>query len=210
MIHIILMLSGFIAAGQNIELDSMRTVLDGMNNDTARVNILIEMADECRYNFPEDVKLFNDQALQLAQASDYSLGEGLASKGLGKYHYDIGQYDSAMYYYNRAEMIFRGMDDKKELSNVMADYCYVCVAQGEYNKALEAGLSSLQLAGEIGDQEELQRASAFLGFTYHSAGNKDEALQYLSNAVDIARERGDIEGTATILRDIAIVYDDDK
>ena len=207
---ILLLFTGIVSTGQNNELDSLRLVLGEMESDSSRMQILIEMANECRYYYPEDLRRYNQQALQLAEKNDYSLGEGLALKGMGKYFYDMGQYDSADYYYNRAELVFRGMDDKKELLNILADYCYVCVAQGEYNKALDAGLSALQMAEEIGNEPELQNANAFLGFTYHSSGDKEEALKYLFTGLEIAQNRNDIKGVATIKRDIAIVYDDYK
>ncbi len=204
----ILILGNLFAYSQSIKLDSLKSVLGSANNDSLKIQMLLEMANECRYYAPDDLRRFNRQALLLSEKTNFSLGEGLALKGLGKYFYDLGKYDSAMYYYTEAELRFREIGDKKELSNIKADFCYVCVAKGEYNKALDAGLSALQLAEETGDKEVLQNAYAFIGFTYFSSGNTENALEYLMNGLEIAEQRNDTKGIAFLKRDMAITYDE--
>jgi len=137
-------------------------------DDTTRVQELINLANECRYYYPESQAGYAREALEISKKTNYSLGEGLALKGLGKYFFEQGNYDSSLYYYTKAKLVFSNLGNNKELSNVIGDYCFLCINKGEYNKALEAGLTAMQIAQEMKDEEELQYTYAHLGYTYYS------------------------------------------
>ncbi|HEY9113938.1 MAG TPA: histidine kinase dimerization/phospho-acceptor domain-containing protein, partial [Bacteroidales bacterium] len=175
------------------------------NDDTTRVQELINLANECRYYFPESQAGYAREALEISQKTNYSLGEGLALKGLGKYFFEQGNYDSSYYYYTKAKLVFSNLGNNKELSNVIGDYCFLCINKGEYNKALEAGLTVLQIAQEMKDEEELQYTYAYLGYTYYSLKNYDEAKYYLNLGLKLAENNSDNKAIARILTYMALV-----
>lgn len=178
-----------------------------IEDDSVRVQVLIDLAKECRYNDPEDLKRYNQEALKLSEKNEYTLGEGLALKGMGSYYFDRAEYDSAIYYFNRAELIFGNLGDNSELTDVIGSYCFLCVAQGEYNKAFEASLRALEIAEESKDEYNIEKAFTFIGFIYYSIGKQEEALVYYEQANKIAIKRNDLESLSSIKSKMAMVYD---
>lgn len=174
-------------------------------DDTARVQELINLANECRYYFPESQAGYTREALEISKKTKYSLGEGLALKGLGKYFFEQGNYDSSLCYYTKAKIVFSRLGNNKELSNVIGDYCFLCINKGEYNNALEAGLTALQIAQEMKDEVELQYTYANLGYIYYSLKNNQEANYYLNMGLELAKKNNDNKGIARILTYMALV-----
>lgn len=178
------------------------------NNDTARVRELIDLANECRYYFPESQAGYTREALEISKKTKYSLGEGLALKGLGNYFFEQGNYDSSFYYYTEAKSIFQKLGNNKELTNLIGDYCFLCINKGEYIKALEAGLTAFQIAEEMQDEEMLEYTSAYLGYTYYSMKNNEEAFAYLKAGLKLAKKRNDTNRIARFLYYLALVEED--
>lgn len=189
------------------ELDRLYYNYQTEFDDTSRVQELIDLANECRYYFPESQEGFVREALQISKETNYSLGEALALKALGNYFFELGNYDSSYKYYTQSKSILSSLGNKKELSNVFGDYCYLCINKGEYNKALEAGLTALQIAGQSKDIEQLQLTYSYLGYTYFSIKNMEEAAYYLNLGLDIANTRNDLKGKARILSYLALVFE---
>ena len=192
---------------QNEGLDKIRTDIASETEDSIRIQMMIELANECRYYFPEDIVKYNEEAFILSEEVNYSLGSGLALKGLGNYYADKGNYDSAMQYYMKAELVFKKLGNKKQLANVIGSYCHICIAQGEYNKALEAGFSALHLAEESKDTSEIQNASEFIGYTYYVIGDVEQSFIYLEKALGFAETTNDLQSLASIYSELAMVYE---
>ena len=197
----------FIGNSQNEGLDKIRADIASETEDSIRIQMMIELANECRYYFPEDIVRYNEEAFILSEEANYSLGSGLALKGLGNYYADKGNYDSAMQYYMKAELVFKKLGNKKQLANVIGSYCHICIAQGEYNKALEAGFSALHLAEESKDTSEIQNASEFIGYTYYVIGDVEQSFIYLEKAVGFAETTNDLQSLASIYSELAMVYE---
>ena len=181
------------------------------DSDSSKVNALIELANECRYYQPDDLIRINKQALDLSKKTDYQYGEALALKGIANYYYDNAQYDSALFYLEKAERIFVGLDEKEELMDIFGMYCYLCVAQGEYNKAIESGLRALKSADDIGGREGVLNANSFIGYVYFSIGDLDESLEHYFAALAIAMEEPENNAKiASLKSDIARIYGEMK
>ena len=185
----------------------MRAAIKSETDDSLRIQMMIELANECRYYYPEEIIKYNEEALILSEAANYSLGSGLALKGMGNYFADKGEYDSAMHCFLKAELVFKKLGNKKQLASIIGGYCHICIAQGEYNKALEAGFSALHLAEESKDTAEIQNASEFIGYTYHFIGDSKQSLIYLGKALRLAETTNDLQNMASIYGEMAMVYE---
>jgi signal transduction histidine kinase/ActR/RegA family two-component response regulator len=178
------------------------------DSDTSRINTLIELANECRFYYPDDLMRYNKEALDLSQKTEYQYGEALALKGIADYYYHNSRYDSAMIYLEKAELIFKKLEKTEELMDIIGMYCYMCVAQGEYNKALESGLRALRSADDLGGHHELLDANSFLGYVYCSIGDYEKSLEHYFAALAMAIEEKDNNAQiASLKSELARVYE---
>jgi len=83
-ITLVLALVGYFALSQNLKLDSLKTVLSThIKDDTLKVNALNRLSQEyIPYKIPE-VKLYAEEALELAQRINYPAGEAESNRLLG-------------------------------------------------------------------------------------------------------------------------------
>ena len=114
LVTILIFSLNLVGSSQNEGLDKIRADIATETEDSIRIQMMIELANECRYYFPEDIVRYNEEAFILSEEANYSLGSGLALKGLGNYYADKGNYDSAMRYYMKAELVFKKLGNKKQ------------------------------------------------------------------------------------------------
>lgn len=192
---------------QTGRINQLNVELNSADSDSTRIFILVELANECRFVFPEDARKHLDKAFDLSKKTKNYIGEGFALKGLGNYFLDIGIYDSALYYYSKSGKIFEEIGDKKSLSEIMGSTCFICVAKGELNKALDSGHQSLKIALESGDSKEIQKANGFIGYVYRLIGDADAAKEHLLRGIEIADQNNDLQSKAALLSELARVYE---
>jgi len=188
---------------QSDRINQLRFDLNTRIDDSLKVVLLIDLANECRYYYPEETKRYFNQALTIAKENRYEIGSGKALKGLGNYFLDLGIYDSAQYYFDESEKIFSRLGFKKELSEIMGGNCYICIARGEYNQALESGHKSLELAMESDKPKEIVNSYRFIGYVYLLIGNFESAETYLEQGIEIARNNNYKRAEADLLSELA-------
>jgi len=188
---------------QSDRINQLRFDLNTRIDDSLKVVLLIDLANECRYYYPEETKRYFNQALTIAKENRYEIGSGKALKGLGNYFLDLGIYDSAQYYFDESEKIFSRLGFKKELSEIMGGNCYICIARGEYNRALESGHKSLELAMESDKPKEIVNSYRFIGYVYLQIGNFESTETYLEQGIEIARNNNYQRAEADLLSELA-------
>jgi tetratricopeptide (TPR) repeat protein len=119
--------------------------------------------------------------LALARESEDRRGESLALGRLGNPHYNLGEVNVAINYYNEARDIARDIDDKNEwkwINNLGAAY----YNKGEIRKAIEYYKQALTIARKIKDRRGE-------GFAFGNLGNAvGMAIKCYEKAFDIARD----------------------
>src|ERR1035437_5269455 len=80
------------------------------------------------------------------------------------------------------------------------------VNKGNYPKALEYYLQSLQINEEIGYKRGIGNCYNNIGAAYHNQSNYPKALEYNLKSLKIKQETGDKKGVGTCYNNIGFVY----
>jgi two-component system NtrC family sensor kinase len=172
--------------------DSLRAELRSHTRpDTARNNLLNNLALALRNNDPEESSALFRAARQLGQELGYAAGEAEASLGLGFYYRHRSEYGTAEAYSEQARQGFEQAGDRMGQTRSLYNLSCIYSEQGLYNKSLQANLRGLALA----EAERNLKWQAFLntqlGISSTYLGEYATAMRYLSQGLRMAKESND-------------------
>ena len=95
---ILILGSGIIA--QNSYIDSLTTIATKSNNDTSKVDALINLAAKLMHSEPDKADQYATEALSVSKNINYKKGEANANAKLGNIAYVKADFDKALEYFN--------------------------------------------------------------------------------------------------------------
>lgn len=189
-------------------IDSMKRQLPRVVQDTARVNLLLRIANNYATVNPDSGATYCTAALKAARAAGYSKGVASAYNVLGICEIIRSNYKAAINYWNTALPIFKEQNDKQGILKVIGNLGGVYQYQGDYPSALQHYFEALKYAEELGDLRSVAINSGNIGTAYEELGAYGKALDYYKKAERMCREQGMHAFHATYLGNIGIVYRD--
>jgi tetratricopeptide (TPR) repeat protein len=151
------------------------------------------------------------QALQCAQEA-YKRGDrdpilkAAILDQIGLIHFYMGDYRTALQYYQQALEIFRAHDRLKETAHVWNDCANALVKLGDYRQALEYYEMSLNLYRELQEHKKSSAVLNNMGATRRYLGEYQQALSHLEQACAIDKTTGDRLGLGFSLCNLAQTY----
>lgn len=193
-------------AGDKIT-DSLKAVLKKSKEDTSKVNTLIALSKAYVNSSPEDALLYGTQAKDLAQQLKFVSGEAYALKYIGIYYYNIAKNVETLDNWLKSLNLFRSINDKLGISNMLNNIGSLYYNQADDAKALEYYLQSLQISEELGDKLRIATALQNIGNNYlRKKATQPKALQYLLRALPLSEELKNHDAMVTINTNLGEVY----
>ncbi|MEO1260460.1 MAG: tetratricopeptide repeat protein [Bacteroidota bacterium] len=122
---------------------------------------------------------------------------------IGRLYHMKGQLDSAKFYYEIALPFARQHKSKGAIFNNLGA---LMRGKGNYEKAQEYYISSLQSFMEIDDKESIRRAYYNLGILNASVGNYDKALDFYLKNLAATKDLGDSVSIANAYKGLGDIY----
>ena len=159
----------------------------------------------------DSLMLFAREAYQLSQSTGNTAQEAEAARIIGVGHYALSELDSALFYYLEAERLFllanvKGLGLARNYNNLAVIYDI----RGDYERALEYYLKSLELNTALIDDRGIAFNLINIGLTQYNMGRLSQALDNLMEALRINQQRKDNNGIALALYNIAVIYNEFK
>ena len=151
----------------------------------------------------------------LAQSVGSAKQKAIAEMNLGYYYGFNAKYDSSQVYYLKAIEHFESLGEDYLLAKTYREFSTVlATGYGDFEKASELVIQSIQLLEPIGDSLEIMSSYFNLAYTYSLAGQKDEALEILSRVETFALTISDSTLLFQVYRNKGSIYydlyEDDK
>lgn len=198
------------------KVDSFKTLLKTVKEDTSRVKYLNDLAQELMYNNPDTSIILGKQALTIAKNLSTSQIQILANSGknsmastlgnLGIYYYFKGDYSTSIDHYLKALKIEEELKNKSGMARHLGNLGIVYEDQGDYSKALEYYLKALKIGEELVDKKRIAIQLSNIGVIYVHQTDYPKALEYYFKALKVENELGNKNGNAYTLGHIAGVY----
>lgn len=173
--------------------------------DTSRIAALIGLSRKFQYTNINKSREFAENALKIAEGTDFKKQKILAYQNIGALHAISGDYSTALRYDNLAlQNSLEGRDSANlsiNYNNVANDYYDL----GEYDEAYFYFTQSYRVAKLIDDSLRMAIALHNVGRVFKELGQYDRALEHLNLSLDMSREIEDIEGVPYSLDEIGDV-----
>jgi len=193
-----------------VSIDSSRVEVRKLPDDSIKVEKLSEIAYKyLRFQVDTAYNLAKD-ALSLSNKLNYTSGIANASKQLGLVFKYKTEYDSALYYYNKALKIYIDLKQEKELAILFNRMANVYKRNGHFEKSLESFQKALSISLSNKDTSLISAIYNNIGVLYQDMRLYDKALEYHLLNLSIKEQHGTTEYIATVLMNIGLIYSDKK
>ena len=176
-------------------------------SDTAKVNLLIEIAEE--YGFldeHEKAKSSFLEAIRLAESINFMEGIIYSLNSLGCQNLWRGNFSSALKNHERALELAEKIKDKRRIANSLNFISVVYRKKDDYLKSLDFSLRSLKLFEEMDNKEGMAMAYTSTGHIYLRMENYLPSLSYHLKALKIYENIEDKKNVSISLGNIGRIY----
>ncbi len=184
--------------------------------DTLRVKELIDLCDSIEFAEPHRALALYKEAYELSTNQDYHWGAFKATLFSGYIQANLGQYDSAHFYYDRADLLCAQSGDEVDQANVHLNRANTFMFEGDLDKSLEYHYSGIKLFEDRGDSSRLIGAYANAAAVFGDMDDYDKEIEYLekslsvtptNNWLDLSLTYGDIGATYLQKADYELAYE---
>ncbi len=188
-------------------IDSLKELLPSSSGES-KIDLLNSLASEYSSKEAEVSMDYTKHAYELAKAISYPKGEGLALLNHGRLYYLREEYIKSVGYYERAERIFKNIEDE---ANTAETYNYIgiaYIAMQNYERALNYYLLSMDIWKEINDENGIAKCNYNIGLIYQKLDKDKESISYFDKASEIFSKLNDNVNTNRMNYKIGQIYKD--
>lgn len=168
------------------KIDSLKKVLQHAKNDTATVGSINILTYNLYMNSDkEEIPVFIDSAIRVAERTNYYRGNIKARFIAGNIYKNSGQIDKAKLYLTGALPLCIKSKDAQDHFKINHTLALCLTDEGNYKQASEYFFTALRYAEEGGNKTQIANAYGGLGNLYSSQGdfvkaisNQQKALKY--------------------------------
>jgi serine phosphatase RsbU (regulator of sigma subunit)/Tfp pilus assembly protein PilF len=175
---------------QTPHIDSLSRLLKIAKEDTAKANLLNELARAHLFELNDINKVYTygTQELKLSQKLNYKKGIAYGLMHIGIFKRSHGDYREAIAYAAKSLELMKELRDKKGEGS-----CYINLGLGHsdmrnFPKAIDYTMKGMALKEEIGDKKGVAAAANNLGNIFMNQNNIKEGLKYHLKALQIGLE----------------------
>ncbi len=182
---------GAVNYAQEPGLDSLKQVLENLEEDTTRVNTLNDIAYILYRMSPDEAIEYSQEAESLAEKLGFTEGLAQAYKTLGLGAYMQGSYADAIRQWELALEIYEQSGNDLMAANILSNLGSTYYTTGNSVEAIEYSIRALKVAEEMGDSERIATLLNTIGLVYsEQPANLDDARSYYLRSKEIAEAIG--------------------
>lgn len=159
-------------------LDSINTLSNSLKNDTINRNFLFNLSAEYYYlKAPKKSFAVCKKLLEMSNSAKDTLSIAKSYYYMGDC-YETSIRDSAYYFYQRAEKLYRLKGNYEKVAKMIFNKAYLLYFEGNYLESEIMVSDALQLLKKSNDSELLYTSYTLLGSNFEKLEEYDAALKY--------------------------------
>ncbi|HER08043.1 MAG TPA: tetratricopeptide repeat protein [Bacteroides sp.] len=176
---------------RDARIDSLKSVLELVKTDTARVNKLNEIAYIVFRTDSDEAISYGSEAKLLAEQIDFRKGIAEACKNIGLGYYMKGNYSEAFRNWDRSLEAYQELGDDQGVANILGNQGSIFLTLGQNVQAIEYYLRALKIAERLKDSTRIATLLVNIGLLYsEQPGAIDTARSYYQRAMAIGESIG--------------------
>ncbi len=197
------------AAGREVTaIDSLVHGLAAEANDTARINLALDIADRYAAVHIDSAIAYDLKAIALSKTIKYKAGIALSSRRAASHLWIKSDFHTAQEYLDTALAIYRQAGDRYEAASVLREIGDLNDNGGMYNfpKAMDAYNQSLQIWQTLGRKDKMADLLSAKGTLYLFIDDNEKSIAFLTEALDMYTELHDSLNMASCYMEIGRTY----
>jgi len=174
--------SSLVSYGQDLNPDSLKSLLNKNNKDTNQVKVLSDIAYFYYFNKPDSCLLYAERALSLAKNLNFTDGEVFALNTAGEALRFLGDYPQALKMQFEALRIYRQNKNKWGELRTLSFIGFTYVEFEQYSSALSYLFDSYKMSELMANKTMSTFNLTNIGYAYDMLNKTDSALYYQSRA----------------------------
>ena len=210
-ISIIILLSHYLIVFSNSETDSLKVLLvANTSEDTIRVKILNQLAFELKDTNPIEAISLANQALKISQKLSWQEGEALAYNRIGLGNRALGNYYTAIAYYQENLKIRKKQNNSSGIANTNLNIGVAWKHLAKYDSALIYYYKALEIFENLNDKIGETRALNNIGIIQRLLGDFSKSIGTFNRTLSIFIELKDNISVAESYQNIGNCYFEGK
>ena len=190
---------------QNAVIDSLKNLIANTENDTTKVKLLNTLALRYYATNPEKIKETAQEALNLAEKSNFVKGAAESNRVLGIHFHVKGAYNEALQYYLKSLPLWEKCKDDKGKANTLNNVGAIYGNLNNYDLSLKYYLEAVEIAEKINNDVIKSKLHNNIGTIYELRKKYDEAISSYNKSLEIKRKLEDFRGIAYSISNIGVI-----
>ncbi len=191
---------------QSRTIDSLLLELDKADEDTNRVNLLINISDAHVRSDPAKAREFAALAVETATDLEFISGLAKGHLAIGVACYYQRNFDDALANYEQSEKYFKLCSGQIGLARVYHRKGSLYSSRGAYDNAQKLLLSALGICEDENNLVMQAEVLNAIAGNYKRMFSYEKAIEYIQRSISIRRQLGDRRKVAIALNNIAAIY----
>jgi len=189
------------------KFDKMEQRLQTMPDDTAKVNLLLELGKEYCSKQNDKAFMYLQEAFSIATSLNYTAGIGKSLLWQGRVYYYKDNYPLSNRYLDKAKKILETTDETDALAFVNFAKATNCSIRGDYMHALELFKTAIELNKKTANLRMIAACTNGIGNILIDRKEPEKALVYFRESLKINESIDYQMGISSTLNCIGISYE---
>jgi len=195
-----------IKAGEQREIDSLKSLLENAKYDSNRVNLLNNLCWKYKYKDPAVALEYVNEALQLANTLRFVSGVAKSNNFLGIINLTQGNYDVAIELHLNSLRLYEKMTDKYGIGSSLVNLGVVYYYLDYLEKANEYYIKALNIWRELDIKKQIAGTYNNIAIVFREQKKYVESLDYYSRSLSIREDLNDKKGISECLNNIGTLH----
>jgi tetratricopeptide (TPR) repeat protein len=174
---------------QKAGLDSLLSVVKNLPDDTVKIRRLYQLSEAYSSFDLKQEKVLLHQSYHLAKQVNAETRIPELEMGIGRSSANLGQPDSALFYFNKALQGFENQNNQKSIAKVYSKIRWVYNYLGDFEKALRYAFKALEIYRKFNDSVGLASVYSDISVIFYSQQKFEDAANYAQKAYDLQKKQ---------------------
>ncbi len=185
LIIVLILLKTTLFAQYKTTIDSLKQELTNFDEDTNKVNILLQLGKQYKQNSSDTSLTYFQKALKLTKKINALSYSSICLENIGSFYTDNGNYTKAIKYYQDALVINKRLKNKSGIAKNFSDIGLIYYYQSNYDKALYYFEKALKINVDTKNKNAIARTLGNIGNIFYVQMDYNKAIEYYQKTLEL-------------------------
>lgn len=197
-----------VVLGQLSVSDSLLLRFDDEKNDTARINLLMDLGSHFESTNSDSTLFYFKKALKLSVDKSIDVYQAYCNSRIADVYFVQSEYNEAIGAHLKSLNIYKKLNDERGICIALSNVGIAYWEKGDFEKCNECYLQALAIAESRQDTLLCTKIKINIALVFDELGDKENALKYHLEALRDLEKINDVDGVLASLQNIGCAKQD--